>query len=85
VRGTLDTHRPSGASGDHGLQVKGAPRYHPGDVATTTVAEQVMAANFDVIIAGQISMVPARTHCHRHRAAVVVTGSDCVRRALIDH
>jgi hypothetical protein len=62
-----------------------------GDVAThdNLIAEQVMAAgNFEVIIFGQISMVPSRTPLPPDITRRIVTGPEATvarMRVLIDH
>ena len=94
VRGTLDTaiKRAGAKRAITELWVKGArDAITSGDVAThdKLIAEQVMAAgNFDVIIFGQISMVPARTPLPPDITRRIVTGPEATvarMRALIDH
>jgi hypothetical protein len=94
VRGTLDAavKRAGVTRAITELWVKGArDAVIGGDVAThdKLIAEQVMAAgDFDVIIFGQISMVPSRTPLPLEIARRIVTGPEATvarMRALIDH
>jgi hypothetical protein len=94
VRGTLDAavKRAGVTRAISELWVKGArDAITSGDVAThdKLIAEQVMAAgDFDVIIFGQISMVPSRTPLPPDIARRVVIGPEATvvrMRALIDH
>lgn len=94
VRGTLDAaiRRAGVARAITELWVKGArDAITSGDIDThdRLIAEQVAAAgDFDVIIFGQISMVPARTPLPRDIARRIVTGPAATvarMRALIDH
>lgn len=94
VRGTLDAaiRRAGVARAITELWVKGArDAITSGDIDThdRLIAEQVTAAgDFDVIIFGQISMVPARTPLPHDIARRIVTGPAATvarMRALIDH
>jgi Asp/Glu/hydantoin racemase len=94
VRGTLDTavKRAGAKRAITELWVKGArDAITSGDVVThdKLIAEQVMAAgDFDVIIFGQISMVPARTPLPSDITRRIVSGPEATvarMRALIDH
>jgi Asp/Glu/hydantoin racemase len=94
VRGTLDAAvKHAGVTrAISELWVKGArDAITSGDVAThdKLIAEQVMAAgDFDVIIFGQISMVPSRSPLPPDIARRIVTGPEATvarMRALIDH
>ena len=94
VRATLDVavKRAGALRQISELWVKGArDAITSGDVAThdKLIAEQVMAAgDFDVIIFGQISMVPSRTPLPPDIARRVVIGPEATvvrMRALIDH
>jgi len=94
VRGTLDTavKRAGAKRAITELWVKGArDAITSGDVVThdKLIAEQVMAAgDFDVIIFGQISMVPARTPLPPDITRRIVSGPEATvvrMRALIDH
>ena len=94
VRGTLDAavKRAGVTRAISELWVEGArDAITSGDVAThdKLIAEQVMAAgDFDVIIFGQISMVPSRTPLPPDIARRVVIGPEATvarMRALIDH
>jgi Asp/Glu/hydantoin racemase len=93
VRGTLDAavKRAGVKRAITALWVKGArDAITSGDVAThdKLIAEQVVAAgDFDVIIFGQISMVPSRTPLPREIAQRIVIGPQATvarMRALID-
>jgi hypothetical protein len=93
VRGTLDAAvtRAGVTRAITELWVKGArDAITSGDVAThdRLIAEQVMAVgDFDVIIFGQISMVPSRTPLPPDIARRVVIGPQATvvrMRALID-
>jgi Asp/Glu/hydantoin racemase len=94
VRGTLNTavKRAGANRAITELWVKGArDAITSGDVVThdKLIAEQVMAAgDFDVIIFGQISMVPSRTPLPPDITRRIVTGPEATvarMRALIDH
>jgi Asp/Glu/hydantoin racemase len=94
VRGTLDAavKRAGAKRTITELWVEGArDAITSGDVAThdKLIAEQVMAAgDFDVIIFGQISMVPARTPLPPDITRRIVTGPEATvarMRTLIDH
>jgi Asp/Glu/hydantoin racemase len=94
VRGTLDSavKRAGVTRAITELWVKGArDAITRGDVAThdRLIAEQVMAAgDFDVIIFGQISMVPAQVPLEPEIARRIVIGPPATvarMRALIDH
>jgi len=94
VRGTLDAAvKRSGVTRQISeLWVKDArDAITSGDEAThdKLIAEQVMTAgDFDVIIFGQISMVPSRTPLPPDIARRIVTGPEATvarMRALIDH
>jgi Asp/Glu/hydantoin racemase len=94
VRGTLDAavKRAGVTRQITELWVEGArDAITSGDEAThdKLIAEQVMAAgDFDVIIFGQISMVPSRTPLPPDIARRIVTGPEATvarMRALIDH
>jgi Asp/Glu/hydantoin racemase len=94
VRGTLDSavKRAGVTRAITELWVKGArDAITRGDVAThdRLIAEQVMAAgDFDVIIFGQISMVPAQVPLAPEIARRIVIGPPATvarMRALIDH
>jgi hypothetical protein len=94
VRGTLDAavKRAGVTRQISELWVKDArDAITSGDVAThdKLIAEQVTAAGgFDVIIFGQISMVPSRIPLPPHIARRIVTGPGATvarMRALIDH
>jgi Asp/Glu/hydantoin racemase len=94
VRSTLDAavNRAGAKRTITELWVKGArDAITSGDVVThdKLIAEQVMAAgDFDVIIFGQISMVPARTPLPPDITRRIVTGPEATvarMRTLIDH
>jgi len=94
VRGTLDAavKRAGVTRAISELWVKGArDAITSGDVAThdKLIAEQVMAAgDFDVIIFGQISMVPAQVPLPPDITRRIVIGPEATvarMRALIDH
>jgi Asp/Glu/hydantoin racemase len=94
VRSTLDAavKRAGAKRTITELWVKGArDAITSGDVVThdKLIAEQVMAAgDFDVIILGQISMVPARTPLPPDITRRIVTGPEATvarMRTLIDH
>ena len=94
VRGTLDAavKRAGAKRAITELWVQGArDPITSGDVVThdKLIAEQVMAAgDFDVIVFGQISMVPVRTPLPPDLTRRIVTGPEATvarMRALIDH